>query len=162
MSNLGIVGGTSREEALKALNDARQAVVDAYVLAAQFPKAEAATKANVRIRAVEASLKDTRKEFESKNNWFTLWGSFSDAAAAALNELDGIAAEVRAEVQKTGETPIVNPPAPPEVDTGDGGPAASSVPTWVWWAVGGAAILGLVLWLSSRDSQRVIVLPSRR
>lgn len=161
MSNLGIVGGTTREEALAVLNDARQAIVDAYALAAQFPNAAMAVKAQGRIKSVEDELKAQRKDFNTKNNWFTLWGSFSDAGKQMLDSLEGIAADIRLEVQKSGDQPIVAPPAPPDGYDGSGG--ASSIPTWVWWTVGGAALLGGILWWSSSQSERrVVVLPPRR
>ena len=161
MSNLGIVGGTSREEALAVLNEARQAVVDAYALAAQFPNAAMAVKAQGRIKSVDDDLKAQRKDFEAKNNWFTLWGNFSDVGNQLLSRLDGIASEIRFEVQKSGEQPIVDPPAPPGVETGND--SASSVPTWVWWTVGGAALLGGILWwASSQSERRVVVLPPGR
>ncbi len=163
MANLGIVGGTSREEAVAAFDALRQLVVDTYELAAQFPLAGAKLQTAKKVKPLEEDIKVKRKELLAKNDWFTLWGDFTDAASQYEAALVQLGDDIRGEVAATGEQPLITPPKREKKDNGGGGGEEGSIPTWVWWAVGGAALLGGILWWSNRQNeQRVIVLPPGR
>lgn len=140
--DLGFLGfGRTRAEALKALDDAKQALLSVRAAAYMFPVAAGATQAWDNITPLESGLQLVRDSFEKAPPAVTFWGDYVDKGNSYIANFQAVENTIRSTAIATGESPQA---VPPDL-TGPGGPGGrrEDIP---WGMLGLIAAVGIALW----------------